>query len=55
VAHPSWEVYPIQRYDIDCDFGRLYGPAFAGLESRRPLSVFLAEGSAIEVYGKNYI
>jgi len=55
VAHPSWEVYPIQQYGIDCDFRRLYGAAFAGLETRQPQSVFLAEGSAIEVYGKNYI
>jgi len=55
VAHPSWEVYPVREWGIDCDFGKLYGSAFAGLVGREPQSVFLAEGSEIEVYGKKYV
>ena len=52
VAHPRWEVYPVTECLVDCDFGRLYGPAFADLGERKPQSAFLAEGSAIEVYQK---
>ncbi len=52
VAHPRWAIYPVVECLVDCDFGRLYGPAFANLGERRPQSAFLAEGSAIEVYKK---
>ena len=52
VAHPRWDVYDVQQYTVDCDFGGLYGPAFAGLRERKPATVFLAEGSAVEVYSK---
>ena len=55
VAHPRWEVYPVHEYQIDCDFGRLYGPEFADLGARKPESVFLAEGSAISVYSKTRV
>lgn len=50
VAHPRWEVYPVDSYKVECDFGLMYGSAFAGLSTRQPASVLLAEGSAIEVY-----
>jgi len=50
VAHPRWAIYPVTECLIECDFGRLYGPAFANLGERRPQSAFLAEGSAVEVY-----
>jgi uncharacterized protein YqjF (DUF2071 family) len=52
VAHPRWDVYPVLGYQVDCDFGKLYGSAFAGLEGQEPQSVFLAEGSPIQVYSK---
>ncbi|HEX3933974.1 MAG TPA: DUF2071 domain-containing protein, partial [Puia sp.] len=55
VAHPRWEVYPVTECLVDCDFGRLYGPAFAGLGERKPQSAFLAEGSAISVYSKTSV
>jgi hypothetical protein len=55
VEHPRWAVYSVGEYHIDCQFGKLYGAAFAGLENRKPQSVFLAEGSAINVYSKNAI
>jgi hypothetical protein len=55
VAHPRWDIYPVLEYQVDCDFGRLYGPAFAELCDRKPQSVFLAEGSAISVYSKRSI
>jgi uncharacterized protein len=52
VAHPRWDIYPVREYQIDCDYRRLYGEAFADLQDRRPQSVFLAEGSPISVYSK---
>jgi uncharacterized protein len=55
VAHPRWGIYPVADYQVDCDFGGLYGPAFAGLEGQAPQSVYLAEGSAIQVYGKTNV
>lgn len=50
VEHPRWQVYPIRLYEIAADFGALYGPAFASLDSQAPTSILLAEGSAVSVY-----
>ena len=55
VAHPRWDVYPVQEYYVDCDFRKLYGPEFGDLAGRRPESVFLAEGSPISVYSKTSV
>jgi uncharacterized protein YqjF (DUF2071 family) len=55
VAHPRWDIYNVQQYAVDCDFGGLYGPVFAELRDRDPASVFLAEGSPVEVYNKRKI
>ena len=52
VAHPRWTIYPVTECLVECDFGRLYSPAFADLGQRKPQSAFLAEGSAVEVYQK---
>jgi uncharacterized protein len=52
VAHPRWDIHPVSRYQVDCDFGGLYGPAFAHLRQQTPQSVFLAAGSPVEVYSK---
>jgi uncharacterized protein len=55
VEHPGWNVYPVKQYIVDCNFEQLYGPAFSSLKDQTPLSVFLAEGSAINVYSKRVI
>lgn len=49
VEHPSWRIHPVLSYEIDCDARQLYGPAFAEAMSGEPVSVFLAEGSAVTV------
>ena len=49
VVHPRWQVYPIERYEIDVDFAQTYGSGFSGLSGREPHSVLLAEGSRVEV------
>jgi uncharacterized protein YqjF (DUF2071 family) len=55
VAHPRWNIHPVKSHDISCDFGGLYGRAFAGLREQLPASVFLAEGSPVKVYPKQRI
>lgn len=49
VEHPKWDMYPIHDYEINVDFGDVYGAEFEFLKNEKPLSVFLAEGSEIEV------
>lgn len=49
VEHPKWEVYRTRDYLVDVDFGDLYGQNFHFLNSEKPESVFLAEGSEIAV------
>lgn len=49
VEHPRWEVYPTLDYQVDVDFGAVYGHEFRFLNSTDPTSAFLAEGSGITV------
>lgn len=50
VAHPRWQLYPLNNYSVNVDFGHNYGEAFSVLNTQQPLSVFLAEGSEITVH-----
>jgi uncharacterized protein len=50
VAHPRWNIHDVKSYNIKCDAERLYGKEFAGVLDQSPKSVFLADGSAIQVY-----
>jgi len=49
VQHPKWDVYQTYNYSIDVDFANIYGLEFKFLETEKPRSVFLAEGSEISV------
>lgn len=49
VAHPRWQLYPVNDYEVSVDFGRVYGNDFAFLKNKKPVSVYLAEGSEIIV------
>ncbi|HKK78943.1 MAG TPA: DUF2071 domain-containing protein, partial [Phaeodactylibacter sp.] len=49
VEHPSWEVLPVQDYEVICDGHSLYGAAFGEVLEKEPSSVFLANGSAVQV------
>lgn len=53
VEHPRWQTYAVQNFLCQLDFGAAYGQEFAFLNDLQPLSVFLAEGSAIQV-GKGH-
>jgi len=54
IAHPSWLINEIEAYKIDCDFENMYGKDFAVLDKTQPASIFLAEGSAIEINWKRH-
>lgn len=49
VKHPTWDVYEVQRYSIQVDYGKVYGSDFTFLDDQEPVSVLLAEGSEISV------
>ena len=55
VTHPRWNHYPVKQFQIDVDFGAVYGAEFAFLSEREPKSVMLAEGSKITVENKKEI
>lgn len=49
VEHPRWNTYEVLNYDINVNFGKIYGSEFEFLKDEIPASVFLAEGSMIFV------
>ena len=49
VEHPKWQVYKTIDYAIDVNFSKTYGQEFGFLDNVQPASVFVAEGSLIEV------
>lgn len=55
VTHPRWEAYTVNKHEIDVDFGSVYGTEFEFLNSIKPNSVMLAEGSEITVENKKII
>ena len=52
INHPRWKINKVLNYTIECDFDKNYGSDFAFLNSTKPTSVFIAEGSEIEVKWK---
>jgi hypothetical protein len=49
VDHPRWNAWSVSDAAIQIDVARLYGSAFAEPLARRPISAFLADGSAVTV------
>lgn len=49
VAHPQWRIHDVKDYNIACSVKEIYGEAFEDTLQQQPASVFLAEGSAIQV------
>ena len=49
VAHPKWNIHAVKDYEVHCNTAQLYGPAFADVLAAPPRSVFLADGSPIQV------
>jgi uncharacterized protein YqjF (DUF2071 family) len=55
VWHPRWKMHPVKSYALNYDFTNLYGEEFAFLNSMKPFSVMLAEGSEIKLWKGNTI
>ena len=49
VYHPSWKYWDVKSYNLDIDFELVYGTTFSTFLSKKPHSVFVAEGSKIFV------
>lgn len=52
VTHPRWQCYPVKDFQVNVDFGKIYGAEFSILNRLSPKSVMLAEGSSITVENK---
>lgn len=50
VEHPPWRIWQAQSCRLQCEVERLYGTEFTEALTAKPMSAFLAEGSAITVY-----
>lgn len=55
VRHPKWNIHKVLSYDILCNAEILYGKDFVDPLSQPPHSVFLAEGSSVQVLGGSRI
>ena len=52
VNHPRWEINKVKDYSINCDFTAMYGNDFSFLNTQKPNSVIVAEGSPVSVNWK---
>ena len=50
VNHRVWNIHPVISHKLDWDWQAVYGPTWAPLGDMEPMSVILAEGSAVEVF-----
>src|SRR5207302_1000850 len=55
VVHPAWDIYPVQDYHIELDWGAVYGLEWAFLGRERPDSTVFALGSDVAVYPKGQL
>lgn len=49
VTHPRWRYWNARDFHVSENFGSLYGEPFSSALSRKPHSVFIAEGSDVTV------
>ena len=52
LQHPSWDVYKVNNYNINCHFSEMYGDVFSELDDTQPTAVFVAKGSSVKVEWK---
>jgi len=52
VEHEVWDVYDVQSYALDIDFGLLYGEKWSFLGEEEPLCSVFALGSPVKVFPK---
>ena len=49
IEHPRWKINEVVQYNINCDFGKMYGKNFNFLNNSIPQNVIIAEGSSVAV------
>jgi uncharacterized protein YqjF (DUF2071 family)/predicted DCC family thiol-disulfide oxidoreductase YuxK len=49
VSHPKWRYYEVTDYKVSEDIKKFYGAEFEEVLSKKPHSIFVAEGSKISV------
>lgn len=49
VEHPSWHVWQARDPVLECAVEQVYGPSFVESLAARPVSAFIADGSAVVV------
>lgn len=52
LQHPSWKINSVLETEIDCDFEAMYGKVFSVLNTKKPETVFIAEGSSVKIEWK---
>jgi uncharacterized protein len=50
VEHPKWELYPVKDFQLDVDFGKVFGERWAFMNGMEPESVYLAEGAPVKIF-----
>lgn len=55
VEHPSWWVYPVKDFKVQCDVAGLYGHQFVPYLLQQPSSVFLAKGSDVLIRKPSFL
>ncbi len=55
VAHPRWNIFPVSDFTSSVDFGKMYGERFSFLTLLKADSVFVAEGSDVNVYERRIL
>jgi uncharacterized protein YqjF (DUF2071 family) len=50
VVHPVWHVYPVLDYEVDLDWGQVYGMEWEFLRQQAACSTILAAGSSVRLY-----
>lgn len=55
VKHPRWQQFEVLDYKMAVDFENNYGNDFNFLKKLQPVSVIVAEGSAVSVENKKTI
>lgn len=55
IEHPEWKTYSITNWEINVDFGSLFGNDFKFLNAIKPESVMMTEGSKVTVKKKHMI
>lgn len=55
VKHPRWKIYNVQNFDLNVNFGSIYGKEFDFLSKVKPHSTILVEGSEVAIENKKVI